>query len=118
MRLSPDEYQVLENRVIAAGVTQQAYIINAITNAKIVTSDEIEVLKDISMSLSDLVRQIRGMANNLNQITKFMNSTGVVPGEAVLKEFYKSTNEFRTECDLIWQSIRSSIVNRQKPKKL
>ena len=52
------EYADLQTRVNDSGLTQQAYIINAVRGAKITSSDEVAVLKDISKTFADLEKKL------------------------------------------------------------
>ncbi len=109
IRLSPDEYQELQHKVRDAGITQQAYVLHAIKNVNILSSDDIKALKKINLSLADLVRQIRGIAVNINQMAHVANSTGRITTANALQTESKKILEFKAECDDIWQSIRSLI---------
>ena len=107
--MSDVEYAHFRNNVEAAGITQQAYVINAVNNASIPTSEQLSTLKDISNTFADHTRQLRGLATNVNQMAHVANSMGVVPSGNELVEISSQLRKYRKECDEIWQSIRSSI---------
>jgi ATP phosphoribosyltransferase regulatory subunit HisZ len=107
------EYDSLKAKVKDAGISQQAFIINAISEAVIASADEIKVQKEISRSLSDLVRLLRGLATNVNQIAHVANDQGAISSLNELRSIHDEISNYRKESDEIWLSIRSSI-NRQK----
>ena len=113
VRMSDREYDRLQKKVSESGLSQQAYIIGAVCNAKITSSDEVTVLKDVSRLFADHERQVRGMATNINQMAKVANSQGSVAGEEELKGLSDQIRDLRKESEDIWQSIRSSITGLQ-----
>ncbi len=117
IRLSPDEYKLLQDKVDESGLTQQSFIINAIKGATIASSKELDVQKDISKSFSDLVRQLRGLATNVNQMAHIANGQGIIPSTETLNKTSYEINEFRKECEDIWQLIRL-LINQQKHMEL
>lgn len=113
IRMNDAEYDMLKAKVKDAGISQQSFIISAISRAVIASADEVNVQKEISRSLSDLIRQIRGLAANVNQLTRTANRQGALPTLDSLAKIYEEIQNYRKECDDIWLSIRSSI-NRQR----
>ena len=113
VRMSDREYDRLQKKVSESGLSQQSYIIGAVCNAKITSSDEVAVLKDVSRLFADHERQVRGMATNINQMAKVANSQGSVAGEEELKRLSGQIRDLRRESEDIWQSIRSSITGLQ-----
>ena len=113
VRMSEAEYADFQNRVEESGLSQQAFIINAVRGATITPSDEIAVLKEISKTFAEFVKQIRGMGTNLNQMAHVANGQGYLPGEESLLRLSDQVGNMRKEGEDVWQSIRSSI-NQQK----
>lgn len=109
IRMNKSEYETLLDKVNSSGLTQQSFIINSIKGATISSSDELEVLKDISKSFSDLVRQLRGLSTNVNQMAHIANGQGYLPTITELDNTAKMINLYREESEDLWQSIRSSI---------
>lgn len=107
------EYEMLKTRVKESGLTQQSFIINAIKGSVIASADEIDILMDLSRTLADLVRQLRGLSTNVNQIAHVANDFKVIPTIHELLQIHDEITRFRKESEKIWQSIRSSI-NQQK----
>ncbi len=113
VRMSETEYADFQNRVEESGLSQQAFIISAVRGATITPSDEIAVLKEISKTFAEFVKQIRGMGTNLNQMAHVANGQGYLPGEESLLRLSDQVGNMRKEGEDVWQSIRSSI-NQQK----
>lgn len=113
VRMSEAEYADFQNRVEESGLSQQAFIISAVRGATITPSDEIAVLKEISKTFAEFVKQIRGMGTNLNQMAHVANGQGYLPGEESLLRLADQVGNMRKEGEDVWQSIRSSI-NQQK----
>ena len=107
------EYADFQNKVTESGLTQQAYVINAVRGAIITPSDQIAVLKEISKTFADQERQFRGLATNVNQMAHVANGQGYVPSAQELGNIAAQLGIYRKESEDIWQSIRSSI-NQQK----
>lgn len=114
IRMNNDEYEALQNRVEDSGLTQQAYIISAIRGATITPSDEIAVQKEISKTFAELVKQLRGLATNVNQMAHVANGQGQLPATETLIKTSAELSDYRKECEDIWLSIRSSINQQSR----
>ena len=109
IRMNDIEYSDFQNKVNESGLTQQAYVINAVRGATITPSDQIAVLKEISKTFADQERQFRGLATNVNQMAHVANGQGYVPSAQELEKIASQIGIYRKESEDIWQSIRSSI---------
>lgn len=112
VRMTEQEYAALQKRVAESGRTQQSYIINAALTARISSAEEIATLKEISVSFGDLMRQLRGIATNINQLARAANGLGVLPTVRELSRIYEQIAKYRKESEEIWLSIRSSITDQ------
>ena len=112
--MTEKEYAAMQKRIKESGRTQQAYIINSALNAQISSAEEISTLKEVSASFADLVRQLRGIATNINQMTRIANSVGIIPSSRELSKISDQIAEYRKESENEWQSIRS-LTAGQKP---
>ena len=117
IRVSEQEYEAIQKKIQATKQTQQSFILNAIVGAAILTAKDSKLLKDISMQLADLLKQIKGMAVNINQLAYKANAYGELPAERQLKEYSLQTEKLRKEADEIWRLIRQSI-SRQRHTEL
>ena len=109
IRMNETEYADFQSKVIESGLTQQAYVINAVRGATITPSDQIDVLTEISNTFADQERQFRGLATNVNQMAHVANGQGYVPSAQELEKIAAQIGIYRKESEDIWQSIRSSI---------
>ena len=117
IRVSEQEYEAIQKKIQATKQTQQSFILNAIVGAAILTAKDSKLLKDISMQLADLLKQIKGIAVNINQLAYKANAYGELPAERQLKEYSLQTEKLRKEADEIWRLIRQSI-SRQRHTEL
>lgn len=109
IRMTDAEYKRLTDRVSESGLSQQSFILNAIKGATITSSDEVAVQKEISKTFSDIVRQLRGLSTNVNQMAHVANATGELPTATELIQTSAEISNYRKECEDVWLSIRSSI---------
>ncbi len=109
IRMTNDEFEALQNRVEDSGLTQQSFILSAIKGATITPSDEIAVQKEISKTFAELVKQLRGLATNVNQMAHVANGQGMLPTTEELIKTSAQINKYRKESEEVWLSIRSSI---------
>lgn len=109
IRMSEAEYDDLQNKVKESGLSQQAYVINAIHGSTITSAEEIDALKEFSRIFADQDRQMRGMATNVNQMARVANGQGLLPTATKLDEISDQIFDYRKEHDKAWLLIRSSI---------
>ena len=109
IRMNKAEYDLLQNKVKESGQTQQAVVIHAIADLKIASAEEVEELKKLNLMLAEILSQLRGVATNINQIARKMNTDGFIPREDILHYFNQNILNYRKESEKIWQSIRQLI---------
>ena len=109
VRMSDSEYDSLRDKVRESGLSQQSYIISAVLDSSVTTSDTIDVLKDISRTFAGVEQQLRGLGTNVNQMAHIANGMGMAPSVRELEHISDLVAEYRKECNTVWQSIRSSI---------
>ena len=111
--MNDEEYALLLDKMQRSGQTRQNVMISALKEATITTKEEISELKRSNSLMADLLKQLRGMATNINQVAHMANATGQI---ASINELSKMTNQisnFRREGEVIWQLIRQSISQRK-----
>ena len=113
IRMNDKEYEAVKNKIGESTLSQQSFIINAILGATIVSSDEIDILKECQKSFESLERQLRGFATNINQLAHIANAYGNIPSLAQLERILTETKSYREENEKIWQSIRS-LISQQR----
>lgn len=111
--MTNDEYHNLQEKLEQTGQTQQAFVVNAIAGALITTPAMALELGKINVSMAELIKQLRGMATNINQLAHRANGYMELPTLEKLEEINDEIDGFREEASSIWQSIRQ-LVSRQK----
>ena len=113
IRMTEKEYAAMQKLIKESGRMQQSYIINSALNARISSAEEIATLKEISVTFGDLVKQLRGIAININQMARVANGSGALPTALELSQISEQIARYRERSEQIWQSIRSSTVGRR-----
>lgn len=113
VRLSEYEWNSLEERIEESGQNKQSYMINALLGAEIAPKEEINIWKDIAGQFSELIKQLRGIATNINQIAHKANATGELPLINALEEINEQVAEIRKAGDQIWLSLRQLIAKQK-----
>ncbi len=111
--MTEGDYLAIQKRIKESGLTQQAYMINASKYGTIPSSDEIDVLVEISNTFSSLIDQLRGIATNVNQLARVANSQRNLPIVNVLMGIYKEVSMYRRESNELWRLIRLSTNQRK-----
>ena len=114
VRMTPEEYDQLSEKIKLSGQTKQNYIINAALTGRISSADEVAVLKEKNHLLEDMDKLLRGMGTNINQMAHVANGQGIIPTAAVLLKMSNDISTARKEVQDLWQSTRRSI-SQQKP---
>ena len=109
IRMSDEEYTFLQGRLSLTGQTQQSYVLNAIRGATIASMEEVKELQKINKAFADMIRQLRGLATNVNQMAHVANGTGELPVVVALEKLRNNIEKFRKEEEQRWQSIRQLI---------
>ena len=111
VRMTDEEFLAMREKVEESGLSQQTYIIEAVTGTPILPADGMEELlsewKDNSKDLSDLSRQLRGLGTNVNQMARIANGYGDLPSEQYLRRISENVDQAKKGVDQIWRSIRS-----------
>ncbi len=109
LRMTDSEYDEFNNKVSNSGLSRQDFFIRMIKEIRINSAESLGELKRVNDTLSNLDRQLRGMATNVNQMARIANGTGMLPSDKTLHEINTQICEIRKELGEIWQSIRLSI---------
>ncbi len=109
VRMNDSEFEDFKEKIKTSGISQQSYLLKSIKSGKISSSEEISELKGISGDFDIFIRQVRGLASNVNQMTRLAHVNRDIPEEAELKRISAILMRYWQEGERIWQSIRSSI---------
>lgn len=105
-RLSEEEYQLLQQRLIEAGMNRNAFLVQLISGVQIYPRDK---LKELSVQYQIMNRLIRGIGTNINQIAKIANSTKAVPSAALLVDMYQDVQVIQNNLQPLWEEARKTI---------
>ena len=94
-RVSEEEYQQLQQKILESGKNQQEYILSCVLEKQIVNMDGIK----------ELIPELKRIGNNLNQIAKRCNEGGMLPSEAEVRKHGEELNK-------VWQSLRQYLQRR------
>ena len=111
--MNDEEYDLLLDKMQRSGQTRQNVMISAVKEATITTEEEISELKRSNSLMVDLLKQLRGMATNINQMAHMANATGQIASINELSKMNNQISNFRREGEVIWQLIRQSISQRK-----
>ena len=111
--MSDEEIALLKKKVNETGQDQQTVILNAIAGHKTTSAEEVAELKESNKQFSDAIRQLRGIANNVNQIARYANTVGVIQDGVNLHQVSEDIKSSTKECEKAWQLIRQSISQRR-----
>ena len=96
-RVSEEEYQQLQQKILESGKNQQEYILSCVLEKQIVNMDGIK----------ELIPELKRIGNNLNQIAKRCNEGGMLPSEAEVRKHGEELNK-------VWQSLRRYLQRRDR----
>ena len=113
IRVSDQEYETIQKKLNETGLTQQAFILKAVEGATISTAEDKQQLKEINLKLADLLKQIKGIGVNINQMAYRANACRELPTVQKLSEYQNENEKLRREAENIWQSIRQ-LISQQK----
>ena len=113
IRVSDQEYETIQKKLSETGLTQQAFILKAVEGATISTAEDKQQLKEINLKLADLLKQIKGIGVNINQMAYRANAYKELPTVQKLNEYQNENEKLRREAETIWQSIRQ-LISQQK----
>ena len=102
-RLSEEEYRLLQQRLIEAGMNRNAFLVQLITGVQIYPRDK---LMELSVQYQIMNRLIRGIGTNINQIAKIANSTKAAPSAALLVDMYQDIQTIRNNLQPLWEEVR------------
>ena len=100
----------LDRRLKETGLPQQTFILSAIHSTGVMPKETRNEILKLNHTYADLLRQIRGMATNINQMAKVANSTGSLPTLSELQSLGRQIEQYRREGEEQWRSIRSSMI--------
>ena len=105
-RVSEQEKELIEKHLNETGLNRNEYLVQLITNAAILPKSE---LQEINLQLQSQNQQLRGIATNINQMTKMANTYHVLPSGTQLDFMQMDVYTMRTELQNIWNKVRGTL---------
>ena len=106
IRMNDDEYNQLNMLLKQSDCTLQTYVLNAVLNGKIITKEELNHKKEKDIMFKDLIRQLNGIGNNINQMTRTANMINALPSINVLLNITHKIDDVKKIVDAEWQSYK------------
>ena len=104
-RLSEEEYKLLQQRLIEAGMSRNAFLVQLISGAQIYPRDK---LMELSVQYQIMNRLIRGIGTNINQIARVANSNKAVPSAKLLADMYQDVQVIQRNLQPLWEEARKT----------
>lgn len=91
-RVSEEEYQRLQEKILKSGKNQQEYILSCVLEKPIVNTDYI----------MKLFPELKRIGNNLNQIARRCNEGGQLASEVEVRKYGEELNN-------VWRSLKQYL---------
>lgn len=113
IRLTEKEYELVSKKIKESGLTQQSFIINAVMDVVLYGKEGLKYLIEIRDMVGEFVKQVRGIAANINQMTKIANANKATITENELQIVKRDYDYITKEGGKIWQSLRLLTVHQK-----
>lgn len=112
-RLTEEENQKLTELALKLKMTKQEYGEKCLFSQILLSEYDRETVEETLIELKHIRNQLRGMGNNVNQMSKIGNTTGKLPELEKLEEILIGIEDAEMEVDEVWQSLKSLLTRRQ-----
>lgn len=112
-RLTEEENQKLTELALKLKMTKQEYGEKCLFSQILLSEYDRETVEEMLMELKHIRNQLRGMGNNVNQMSKVGNTTGKLPELEKLEEILIGIEGAEMEVDEVWQSLKSLLTRRR-----
>lgn len=112
-RLTEEENQKLTELALKLKMTKQEYGEKCPFSQILLSEYDRETVEEMLMELKHIRNQLRGMGNNVNQMSKVGNTTGKLPELEKLEEILIGIEDAEMEVDEVWQSLKSLLTRRR-----
>lgn len=111
-RMNENEYENLMDKVIDSGINRQEFMIHLTNGMRIGTKEEADAIRDLCNTVADMNRQLKGMANNLNQLAKVANAAGELPAVAAISGVQEQVKDMCEGIEKLWEYLRRMVAER------
>lgn len=112
-RLTEEENQKLTELALKLKMTKQEYGEKCLFSQILLSEYDRETVEEMLMELKHIRNQLRGIGNNVNQMSKVGNTTGKLPELEKLEEILIGIEDAEMEVDEVWQSLKSLLTRRR-----
>lgn len=105
-RVSEQEKEMIEKHLQESGLNRNAYLVQLISNAAIFPKSE---LQEINLQLQSQNQQLRGIATNINQMSKMANTYKALPSAVQLEFMRLDVNQMRNDLQSVWNEVRGAL---------
>ena len=105
-RLSEEEYRMLQQKLVGAGINRNAFLVRLISDATIYPKEE---LIRMNMEYTMMNRLLRGIGTNINQIAKVANTNKATPSAKLLLDMYQDVQTLKHNLQPLWDETRSTL---------
>lgn len=105
-RLSQQEFAVLQEQLKSTGLSRNMYLVRLISNVPILPQNQLEQLNE---ELVKQNRQLRGIANNINQLAKIANANKDIYERTQLDFAILQIGALQEELHDIWNKVRGVL---------
>lgn len=112
-RLTEEENQKLTELALKLKMTKQEYGEKCLFSQILLSEYDRETAEEMLIELKHIRNQLRGMGNNVNQMSKIGNATGKLPEMEKLEEILIGIEDAEMEVDEVWQFLKSLLTRRQ-----
>ncbi len=108
-RVNDKELELFNQKVEKYQLSKQSYFLFTALEKPILKAEDLKNLIEISKQLGELVKQTRGIANNINQMTIFCHLNYAIPEYEEMVEIQNELKSIKKEEDTVWQLLRQLI---------
>ena len=105
-RVTEQEWEVLQKKLQETGISRNEYLVKLITDTPIFPKGDLEKINQV---LNVQNQQLRGIATNINQMTKMANVSKALPTIVQLDFMRMDVYQMRSELMKIWTVVRKSL---------
>lgn len=104
LRVSQEEWNMIYKRMVDAKTkSRNDYLTKLIRGTTLFPRVEIETT---NLMIKGLMRQLRGISTNINQLAKAANTTGDIPSIEMLNEIKSEIKQMTEEAGSLWDRLR------------
>ena len=109
-RVNDEELKLFNQKVKEYNIPKQSYFLFTALDKPLLTISDLDKLVNINNQMRELVRQTKGIANNINQLTRRCHLEYTIPTYEHMVNIQNEFKIIRNEEEKVWQSLRQLIA--------